>query len=150
MIAIGVEHDANGVVTCHVTIALHGMDGDAARIWIFACEAKIDPIAGHDDLDIGLIRRRLARFRCLLYKFHYRCISPGWFVKPAVENYGRRPTYCSRSDGSIGCDGTGKSRDGKKGAREPERRFCPVLCEAFSQYGVSQRRDFSYGAAKDR
>src|SRR6266566_1893794 len=41
-IAIGVQHNADGIVASHVTTASHGVDGDAAGIRVFAGEAKID------------------------------------------------------------------------------------------------------------
>jgi len=63
------------------------VNGDVARIRIFTCKAKIDPVAGHDDLDLGFMRCRLSRFRCLLYELQTGYISTDRFVEPAVESY---------------------------------------------------------------
>ena len=88
-------------------------------IWIFAGKAKIDPVAGHNHSDSGFIRCGLSRFRRLLYEFHYRRVAPNGFVETAVESYGRRPACRSESDGSVGCTGSRKGHDDKKGGCEP-------------------------------
>src|SRR5207237_10125931 len=54
-VSIGVEHNADGVITCQIAVASHGVDGDVAGIRIFTCTTKIDPVAGDDDLDLSFI-----------------------------------------------------------------------------------------------
>ena len=80
-VSIGVQHNADGVITCQIAVASHGVDGDVARVRIFTCKTKIDPVVGDDYLDLGFIRCRLSRFWRLLREFHYWRISPSRFVQ---------------------------------------------------------------------
>ncbi len=80
-VSVGVQHDADRVVPGHVAISSHGVDGNAARVRIFARESKIEPIAGHEDPDFRFIECGLTRSRCLLYEFQHGRIQPRWFIQ---------------------------------------------------------------------
>src|SRR5262245_23779676 len=80
-IAECVQHNADSVIALHVTVALHSMDSDAARVGVLTNKTKVDAVTGDDQAHLSFIRCRLSRLRRLLCEFEYRRISPYGLVQ---------------------------------------------------------------------